>query len=82
MIPVVLFAHAGDLFGVVPADAAYVGDRLRTDAIGAAKAGLTGGWLNRGSTATAAQLEEARDAGVRVIRSLAELPSVLGAPGA
>ncbi|CAQ02945.1 HAD family hydrolase [Clavibacter sepedonicus] len=34
--------------GVDPADAVMVGDRLRTDALGAADAGLGGVWLDRG----------------------------------
>ena len=42
-----IFLHACELLGVEAPDAAYVGDRLRTDAIGAARAGLTGVWLNR-----------------------------------
>jgi putative hydrolase of the HAD superfamily len=74
-----IFAHACETFGVVPAGALYVGDRLRTDAIGAAEAGLVGVWLDRGATATVAQLSEARDAGVRVIHSLDELPAIVGA---
>ena len=44
----------------------YVGDRLRTDAIGAAQAGLLGVWLNRRrDRAEAAEAEEARIFGVR-----------------
>jgi putative hydrolase of the HAD superfamily len=74
-----IFAHACELFGVAPADALYVGDRLRTDAIGAAEAGLVGVWLDRGAMATVEQLDEARDAGVRVIRTLTVLPAIVGA---
>jgi putative hydrolase of the HAD superfamily len=33
-----IFLHAVSLFGVSPADAVYVGDRLRTDALGATRA--------------------------------------------
>lgn len=47
-----IFRHTCALFGVEPAAAAYVGDRLRTDAIGAARAGLTGVWLNRYAAAS------------------------------
>lgn len=42
-----IFHHACERLDVAPDEAAYVGDRLRTDAIGAAAAGLTGVWLNR-----------------------------------
>jgi putative hydrolase of the HAD superfamily len=72
-----IFLHACSVFGVEPSEAAYVGDRLRTDAIGAARAGITGVWLNRG-TATPAELAEADAAGVQIIHSLAELPALLG----
>jgi putative hydrolase of the HAD superfamily len=64
-----IFAHACAVFGVEPAKATYVGDRLYTDAIGAASAGLDGVWLDRAGAATAAELAEASTA-VRVIRSL------------
>lgn len=72
-----IFTHACGLFGVPPAAAAYVGDRLETDALGAAAAGLLGVWLDRVGTASTDQLERAGAAGVRVIHSLAELPGVL-----
>jgi putative hydrolase of the HAD superfamily len=72
-----IFHHACAQFGVEPSAAAYVGDRLRTDAIGAASAGLTGVWIDRDSEATEAELDEARAAGVRVIHSLDELPGML-----
>lgn len=65
-----IFTHACAVFGVPPAEAMYVGDRLRTDAIGAARAGLTGVWLDRRGAASAAELEDARAAGVRVIHTL------------
>ncbi|AWB85741.1 HAD family hydrolase [Mycetocola zhujimingii] len=84
-----IFHEACRLFGVAPSDAAYVGDRLETDAIGAAHAGLTGVWLNRfgenvvagalghgtpvGTSALAAAREAAAAAGVRIITSLDEL---------
>jgi putative hydrolase of the HAD superfamily len=60
--------------------AAYVGDRLRTDAIGAANAGLVGVWLNRrGETPSADDAAAARTAGVLEIRELAQLPTLLAA---
>ena len=79
-----IFGHACDLFGVDPADALYVGDRLLTDAVGAASAGLTGVWLNRfgneivlGAAGHGAAGEDpvalARKSGVRTIATLDEL---------
>ena len=62
---------------MAPAQAAYIGDRLHTDAIGAARAGLLGVWLDRPGIATAEQRAEADAAGVPVIRSLEELPALL-----
>ena len=72
-----IFAHACDVFGVEPGAAAYIGDRLHTDALGASGAGLLGIWLDRAGHGSPEQLAEARAAGVRVIRSLAELPALL-----
>lgn len=73
-----IFQHACSVFGVLPAEAAYVGDRLRTDAIGAARAGLTGVWIDRsGETPAADDDAEAVSAGVLRIRGLAELPPLL-----
>ncbi len=73
-----IFEHACDVFGIDPADAAYVGDRLRTDAVGASRAGLTGVWLNRtGVVPEPADATDAREAGVIEIRSLAELPGIV-----
>lgn len=73
-----IFAHACSVFGVAPDRAAYIGDRLTTDALGASAAGLLGVWLDRGGRATAEQLAACRAAGVPVIRSLAEVPGLLG----
>jgi putative hydrolase of the HAD superfamily len=73
-----IFAHACDVFGVEPASAAYIGDRLETDALGASAAGLLGVWLDRAGGATDEQLATARAAGVPVIRSLNEVPALLG----
>lgn len=72
-----IFLLACSRFGVEPSQAVYVGDRLHTDAIGASAAGLAGIWLDRPGTATEAQLAEASAAGVRVIRTLADLPPLL-----
>lgn len=72
-----IFALACARFGVEPTAAAYVGDRLRTDAIGAADAGLTGVWLDRHGVATPDDLTAAAAAGAHVIRTLAELPPLL-----
>lgn len=73
-----IFAHACEVFGVTPGEAAYIGDRLTTDALGASAAGLLGVWLDRPGGATDEQLAAARAAGVRVIHSLAEVPPLLG----
>ena len=60
--------------------AAYVGDRLHTDAVGAAKAGLVGVWVNRrGETPSDDDAAAAREAGVQEIRGLGELPALLAA---
>jgi len=73
-----IFERACSAFGVGPVSAAYIGDRLATDALGASAAGLLGVWLDRQGAATAEQLAAARTAGVPVIRSLREVPGVLG----
>ncbi|WP_308468859.1 HAD family hydrolase [Rathayibacter soli] len=72
-----IFQHACALFGVEPADAAYVGDRLATDAIGAARAGLTGVWLDRVGATVASATADAAAAAAGVIRvtSLDALPA-------
>jgi putative hydrolase of the HAD superfamily len=73
-----IFQHACAVFGVVPAEAAYVGDRPRTDAVGAARAGLTGVWLNRAAVVLPDdEAAEARAAGVHEIAGLAELAATL-----
>ncbi|QAY74632.1 HAD family hydrolase [Agromyces protaetiae] len=77
-----IFRHAVDLFAAdAPvALAVYVGDRLRTDAIGAARAGLTGVWLNRHAIEPAAdERAEAEASGVLEIATLAELAPLLAA---
>jgi putative hydrolase of the HAD superfamily len=72
-----IFETACALFGVAAGDAAYVGDRLHTDAIGAAHAGLMGIWLDRHDS-TPSVRAEADAAGIPVIASLSELPPLLG----
>lgn len=72
-----IFAEACRVFEVAASDAVYVGDRLHTDAIGAAHAGLRGIWLDRHGLATAEQRAEAAAEGVPLIRSLDELPALL-----
>jgi len=72
-----IFLHACAVFGVAPASAVYVGDRLHTDALGAAAAGLGGVWLDRRGEATSEELSLAAASSVHVVRSLAELPPAL-----
>ena len=74
-----IFQHAVSLFDVSPASVVYVGDRFRTDALGAVAAGLAGVWLDRASSATPAEKAEADSAGVHIIHSLDELPPLLPA---
>jgi putative hydrolase of the HAD superfamily len=58
--------------------AAYVGDRLRTDAIGAARAGLVGVWIDRhGDIPSHDDDAEAAALGVVRIRSLEALPGAI-----
>jgi len=73
-----IFAAAAAHVRLPASELCYVGDRLHTDAIGAARAGLLGVWIDRPGHATAEQLAEADAAGVPVIRGLAELPPLLG----
>ncbi len=72
-----IFAEACRVFGVAASDAVYVGDRLHTDAIGAARAGIRGVWLDRHGLASAELLAEAAAEGIPLIRSLGELPALL-----
>jgi putative hydrolase of the HAD superfamily len=73
-----IFQAAAERFGVGPDACAYVGDRIRTDAIGAATAGMTGVWLDRGTVEAApGDLAEVRRLGVPVISGLGELPDLL-----
>jgi putative hydrolase of the HAD superfamily len=73
-----IFHEACRRFGVPPDRAMYVGDRLRTDALGAAAAGLTGVWLDRAGASICDS--DARDSallGVVRITGLADLPALL-----
>jgi putative hydrolase of the HAD superfamily len=73
-----IFEHACTLFDVEPAATAYVGDRLATDAVGAAHAGLTGVWLDRAGARVSDELAAlSAESGVIRITSLAELPAAL-----
>jgi len=76
-----IFVHACALFGADPGASVYVGDRLRTDAIGAAAAGLTGVWLDRvgpaGPPPPEADLADARALGVIRLSTLTALPDLL-----
>ena len=74
-----IFQTACERFGVEPHEAVYVGDRLDTDAIGAASAGLGGVWLDRHGAARDAERERATASAVRIIETLSELPALLAA---
>ena len=73
-----IFVHTCELFGVEPSEAAYIGDRLHTDALGAAGAGLTGVWLLRDREPSTDEAALAAASGAHVVASLAELPTLLG----
>ncbi|MDM4763633.1 HAD family hydrolase [Galbitalea sp. SE-J8] len=73
-----IFTAACEAAGVAAAEAMYVGDRLRTDVIGACRAGLVGVWIDRLHTATIAERTEASAAAAHVIHSLGELPPLAG----
>ena len=78
-----IFTHACALFDVEPCDAVYVGDRLETDAIGAASAGLHGVYLLREREPSSSESAAAAASGVHIVSTLAELPALLsGRPGA
>ncbi|MEV5574102.1 HAD family hydrolase [Spirillospora sp. NPDC052269] len=67
-----IFAAACGRLGLPPGAVLHVGDLLDTDARGATAAGLTGVWLDRPGTGSAADVPR--------IGTLAELPGLLG-PG-
>jgi putative hydrolase of the HAD superfamily len=71
-----VYRHACAVLGVDPAQVAYVGDELDVDARGAREAGLLGVWLDRHGSGQSPP-------DVPVVRSLDELPTLLGiAPAA
>ena len=66
--------HAGcALLGLAPHEVAYVGDKHTVDALGARDAQLQAYWLDRKGESTGTAVEP----GIRVIRSLTELPASL-----
>ena len=74
-----IFDAAARAFGVAPAQCAYVGDRVRTDAVGAHDAGMLGIWLDRGENRNPVTDHAEGDlpAGVASIPSLLALPALL-----
>ncbi len=72
-----IFLHACSVFGVEPSQAAYVGDRLNTDAVGASRAGLLGIWLNRAGDRAGLETAEVANAGIQTISTLADLSACL-----
>ena len=74
-----IFLAAAERFGVDVEQCAYVGDRLHTDAIGAAAAGMVGIWLDRHGRASADELAVARSANVAVIRTLDDVSAIVSA---
>lgn len=77
-----VFTEACRRLGTAPGRTAYVGDELDIDAHAAVRAGLVGVWIDRPGgrrvDVPEADVAAARDAGVSVVASLAELPVVLG----
>ncbi|WP_154761263.1 HAD family hydrolase [Amycolatopsis pithecellobii] len=67
----VMFHSVCARLGCDPSEAAHVGDKLGTDAVGARDAGLEGVWLDRHESG--AEVPE----GVHVINGLDELPQLL-----
>ncbi|TDW30642.1 HAD family hydrolase [Cryobacterium psychrophilum] len=73
-----IFRHACSVFGVAPGAAVYVGDRIRTDAIGAAEAGLAAVWIDRrAASVTEADSADAARLGVLRLAGLAPLAAAL-----
>lgn len=74
-----IFHAAARAFDVAPAQCAYVGDRVRTDAVGAHDAGMLGIWLDRGRDRNPMtdHAEGDAPAGVPSIPSLLALPALL-----
>ena len=74
-----IFHAAAAALGVKSGACAYVGDRVRTDAVGAHAAGMLGIWLDRGDARNPVtdDAEGEPPAAVARIRSLSELPALL-----
>ena len=72
-----IFLSALAKLDVAPRDAVMVGDSLRHDVEGALNIGMRAVWLHRGDNAAPTSLA-LHDASVPVIRSLRELPALLG----
>ncbi len=74
-----IFHAAAAAFEVAPERCAYVGDRVRTDAVGAHDAGMLGIWLDRGRDRNPMtdHAEGNVPAGVPSIPSLLALPALL-----
>ncbi|MDH6224797.1 MULTISPECIES: HAD family hydrolase [Streptomyces] len=72
------FHAACDALGLPPEQVAYVGDHPEIDGRGAAEAGLLSVWIDRHGEDPAEEGDGAGERSWRRIRSLAELPSVLG----
>jgi HAD superfamily hydrolase (TIGR01662 family) len=68
-----IFASALDLLGVAAANAVMVGDSLTHDIAGASRAGMRGVLVHRSDAPVPAS-------DIPVVRSLLELPAVLGSP--
>ena len=79
-----VFVEACRRLGTDPARTVYVGDELDVDARAAVAAGLRGVWVDRPGprrvTIPDDHIRAARDAGVRVVPSLTELPELLALP--
>jgi putative hydrolase of the HAD superfamily len=71
-----IFSAALQLVDVRPGDAVMVGDSLRHDVEGAIRAGMRGVLLQRGGAGVPRE-PELTTRGIRVIRSLAELPALV-----
>ena len=76
---VAIFHAAAAAFGLAPAKCAYIGDRVRTDAVGAHDAGMLGIWLDRGRDRNPItdHAEGETPAGVPSIHTLLDLPTLL-----
>jgi putative hydrolase of the HAD superfamily len=67
-----IFREAARLAGRAPGECLYVGDRLDADALGSARAGMAGVWLDRAGRRPA-------PVGIVTIRGLEELPRLADA---